>query len=150
MEDVDDRLSDNFVLPVGLSLNPYYEFDFGLGIGANIGPTSLIFVDTGWETDLNIIVPVGLDLRYTFLRDKNVSPYVRAGFRYPIVSGDYFDSSTPGFFGAVGVEFLRTKRTQFGLEVAYDTSEVTVEGPDYPYSKDVQPYQFMVSLFVTF
>lgn len=122
---------EKFVWPIGLTLSPYYEFDCGLGVGVGLGPTALVFVDDDkyfFKDRFSYAIPVGADVRYTFFRDKNVSPYVRVGFRYPIAGGDDIDGSQPGPFGAAGVEFLRTKKVGVGLEFAYDGSEVTTVG----------------------
>jgi hypothetical protein len=143
-------LSDNWVWPVGLSFQPYAEFEFGLGIGASLGPLALVIVDRGWETDVSYMVPLGLDVRYTFFRKGNASPYVRAGFKYILAGGDFLDSGDPGVFGAVGVEFLRKKRVNLGLEVAYCSAEVEVAKGHHGGPTDVKPYEFLVSVFAIF
>ena len=56
---------------------------------------------------------------YNFLPYSRYSPYVRAGFIHHFASGDQYDSSTPGLFLAVGVDF-----THFTLELATDQSKV--------------------------
>jgi hypothetical protein len=144
------NLSDDFVWPVGLSFQPYAEFDFGLGIGASVGPIAMVFIDDGWETDVSFMVPLGLDVRYTFFRKGNVSPYARAGFKYIVAGGDYLDSGDPGVFGAVGVEFLRKKRINWGLEVGYCAAEVEVAGGYYGGPKDVKPCEWLISVFAIF
>jgi hypothetical protein len=42
-------------------------------------------------------------------------------------TGDYLKSTKPGFLVAAGLDFLRTKRVNFGFEVAKDFSESTFE-----------------------
>jgi hypothetical protein len=119
---------------MGLTLNPYYEFGSGIGVGLSVGPTIFMASERttiagGWttsETDVSFVVPVGGFVRYTILRNGNVSPYVRAGVKYPIVGGDYMDNGEIGFSGAVGVDFFRQKRVQFVVEVGYDMSKVEV------------------------
>jgi hypothetical protein len=163
--DVIDKLDetwnyeDKFVWPVGLTFNPYYEFDFGLGIGLNFGPATFIVVDMySWDnyydydndTRFSYIVPIGADVRYTFLRKKSVSPYVRVGIRYPIAGGDDIDSSTPGPFGAVGVEFWRNKSVGLAVEVGYDGSQVEVIGKGGTRRDDVTYSGFMVSIQAVF
>lgn len=149
---------DKFVWPVGLTLNPYYEFDFGLGIGVGIGPATFVVVDmdswdssSGWDEDIRFsyIVPIGADLRYTFLRKGKVSPYVRAGFRYPIAGGDDIDGGEPGPFGAVGVEFWRNKTVGMGIEVSYDGSKVETIGR-HDERDDVTYSGFTVSIQAVF
>jgi hypothetical protein len=152
------HFEDKFVFPVGLSFNPYYEFDFGLGIGASMGPTGFYFVEEhryGYsyyseDVKFSYVIPVGLDLRYTFFRKSNFSPYVRGGFRYPIAGGDMISGSDPGPFGAIGIEFLRTKKIGFGLEFGYDGSKVEVERGPFGGEKDARFAEFMGSIFVVF
>jgi len=148
--DVNFHPDNDWICPVGLSFQPYAEFDFGLGIGASLGPNGLYFFDDGLDIDVSYTLPLGLDLRYTFLRKGNVSPYVRAGFKYIVAGGDWLDAGDPGFFGAAGVEFLRQKRVNFGVEVGYCSAEVEVAGGPYGGPKDVKPCEFLVSLFVIF
>src|SRR5437588_12065248 len=83
------RVYDSVLVPVGLSFNPYYEFDFGLGVGLSVGPTA--FYDVREENfggrfggrmgsddhKFSYIIPVGADVRYTFLRDRDISPYLK-------------------------------------------------------------------------
>jgi hypothetical protein len=146
---------DSVVVPVGLTFEGYYEFDFGLGIGALLGPCTAIVTETtiggSTESDVSYIIPLGAEARYTFFRDKNVSPYIKAGVVFPIVGGDYLDSSEVGFIGAVGVEFWRTKAVGMGLEFAYDTSKVTLKGPGPAFAtKEVDYPGWTASVFVRF
>jgi hypothetical protein len=146
-----------YIVPLGLTFSPYYEFDNGLGIGLNLGPTAFIAIDNhnhGYhyhsdDTDVSYIIPIGADLRYTFLRDQDISPYARVGIRYPIVGGHNLDSSDPGAFGALGVEFWRTRKVGLGAEVGYDTSRIRVKGPDGD-TKGVTYAGFTFSVFVLF
>jgi hypothetical protein len=75
------------------------------------------------------IVPVGADVRYTFLRCCDVSPYVKVGVRYPIAGGDNLGDGCPGPYGGVGVELFRRHGIAGGLEFGYDASRVRVNGP---------------------
>ena len=153
-------LENEFVLPVGLVFSPYAEFSFGLGVGLTVGPPSIILIDAdyydgfnSWNTDYaSFVIPIGADLRYAFLRKSNVSPYVRIGLRYPIIAGDFLDGSTPGFYGGVGIEFLRQKRIAFGIEAGYDSSEIEVKSETRPWleNKAVKSAEFTVSVFAVF
>jgi len=128
---------DNFdyAFPVGITFNPYIQFENGLGAGIGIGPISYIlyYVETrtSTRTDRETFsftnVPVSLDFRYIFMPGSGTSPYVRAGGRYNMASGDFVESSSPGFFGGAGIEFGKTKRVGGGIEVTYDTSRVEFE-----------------------
>ena len=147
-------VSETSYIPVGLSFQPYVQLDNGLGIGAGIGPFSMIISNVASFFD----VPVNLDLRYVFLHDGKTSPYVRAGVKQHFASGDYVNGSTPGFFGGIGIEFARKKRVGFGMEVAYDSSEIELEKKTKDKStnkvisttESVQPHGLMASIFITF
>jgi hypothetical protein len=138
-------------LPVGLQFQPYYQFDFGLGIGASLGPVMMIFGDRSFFD-----FPVGIDARYFILPGMDISPYVRAGVRYHFASGDYVKSSSVGAFGGVGVEFFRTKRVGMGLEFLVDSSSIefdkkTKSGGRIVTDKEkINPMQYSVGLFVIF
>jgi len=143
------RVEKKFLWPVGLSVSPYLELSSGLGVGASVGPTMFMLTQNWLGPDyFSWILPLGADVRYTFLPHREVSPYVRAGFRYPVAGGDFIDSSTIGAFGAVGVEFLRQRKIALGLEGAYDSSQVRIRGGRF--SKDVKPYQVTISVFARF
>ncbi len=140
--------------PVGISFHPYVEFDSGLGFGGGIRPVMWIYSTEADFFDL----PVGLDLRYTLIPRAKASPYVRAGARYHIASGDYVEKSSAGFFGAVGVEIMRNKIAGIGIELSFDSSEIELERKhrssysshgDSTY-EDFKPCKFMVSIFAVF
>jgi len=125
-------------IPVGLVLNPYYEWKTavgGIGAGVTVGPTAFVVVDEktygyGGSSDnvkFSYAVPVGAFLRYAPWPDKKVSPYVRAGVKYPFAGGDNLESSQVGAFGALGLEFWRTKKVGMSLEVGYDTAKIKVK-----------------------
>jgi hypothetical protein len=143
-------VSEDFAWPVGLTFQPYVEFDMGIGIGMGFGP--LMYIKTDMDKDF-FNVPLNINLRYSFIPKGNISPYVRGGVSYNIVSGDYVDKSKPGPFGAVGVEFLRKKPVGFGFEVGYDGS--TIEFDDFNSSstegtKNIKPIGVFASIFAIF
>jgi hypothetical protein len=155
------QVHDSFLVPLGLSFNPYYEFDFGLGLGLSLGPTALYNVHQefggrppggGNDNDnFSYIIPVGADARYTFLRNRDISPYIRVGIRYPIAGGDNLSSnSQPGPYGGIGVEFLRTSRICYGVEFGYDASEVRVKSAFGGGTSRTTFSGFTGSLFVIF
>jgi len=55
-----------------------------------------------------------------------------------LASGEYVKSSSSGFFGGVGVEFLRKRRVGFGFEISVDTAE------------NIKPAGVMISVFAVF
>jgi hypothetical protein len=113
-------VSDTVNIPVGLAFQPYLQMDNGLGYGMAIGPMSMVLTNVVDYYNF----PIGADVRYTFLNSSNASPYVRAGLRYNIASGDYVKSSSPGLFGAVGFEIFKKSHVSMGLELSYDSSQV--------------------------
>ena len=129
------------MLPIGLSFAPYYQFAHGSRLGVDLGPVSFIRVESeieSWD------IPVALSYGYRFMPDASVSPYLRAGIKYHIFTGDRVEDSKPGVFGAAGLEFFRTKKFFLSLEVGYDGSEVTLG------ETAVQPGQVMVGLQIVF
>jgi hypothetical protein len=159
-------------VPVGLTLTPYYQWGFGLGVGGDIGPIEgmgfTADVPTGGYyyggyyyggyntvTEYAVMVPLGLDARYTLFvgNSAGVEPYVRLGFRYPVViaSDSILTSAEPGVYAGVGVDFTRL---HLGIEAAFDSSSVDVSanngnllngtGP----SKREMPNEFTLTLFV--
>lgn len=123
---------DKINIPIGLTLNPYYEWNNGLGVGLDVGPT-LFMAGTLKDafggisdTKFSYIVPVGASVRYTFFNTKNISPYVRVGVRYPFAGGDDIGSPQPGPYASVGIEFWHSKSVGAALEVGYDASKVKI------------------------
>jgi len=147
-------VTDDYVWPIGISLNPYYELDMGLAFGVSVGPTSFLEVEestgSGSNTEFNYIVPVGGFVRYTFLRTGKVSPYLRAGISYNLVGGDNIGTGDVGGVGAVGVEFWRTKTVGLGLEVGYSSSTVTVKSGPLGGDRSANYGQLTVSIMAVF
>lgn len=145
----------DYVVPVGLSLNPRVQFGNGLGVGLSLGPTSFIGIERngGFNVgqDLSYIIPVGGFVQYNFFRHHNVSPYLRGGVKYPITGGDFIKSGTIGGYGAVGVQFFNQKRVGVGLEVGYDSSRVTISaGPLDRVARKATPTGLNASLVIFF
>lgn len=146
-------LDDSYTVPISVSFQGYYEWDNGLGLGASVGPTLFLAIEEDFgfdeEEHFSSVVPIGLDVRYTLFRDRDVAPYVRAGVHYPLVSGHNLDSSEVGAFGAVGIELYRNRKVSFGFEVSYDSSTIKVQGPTGATKETTYP-GFMFSAFVRF
>jgi hypothetical protein len=158
------QVHDDLLVPVGLSFSPYYEFPCGFGLGLSLGPTAFFEVHEETfvggpgrpgpqphEDRFSYIVPVGADVRYTFLRQCNVSPYIRAGVRFPIAGGDNLGDGQVGPYVGAGVELFRTTRIAGGIEFGYDASRVRVNGPNnFGGTSKVTYSGFTGSLFVVF
>lgn len=157
--DIDDHYEDNlqadgFItestdgLPFGVSIQPYYQMDSGLGVGFGIGPTMWITGDVDFFN-----LPVNLSMRYAFMNTSNTSLYLRAGVSHNLASGDYVEDSNIGFVGALGIEFMRNRMVGFGIEAGYDSSVIELEdrttaNPND--TKEFEPVGFMVSIFAVF
>jgi len=143
---------DTWDFPVGVSFHPYVQFDNGFRVGTGIGPLMVILGDVD-----HLDIPLNVNAGYTFVPSADVSPYIRAGIMYHVATGDYVEGSTPGFFGAVGMEFLRQSPVGFGFEIALDTSEIELEKYErsgyYGYSEDkedIEPIDVMFTIYAVF
>ena len=125
VDDVPDLYEDNLRLagreadvdlqfPVGLAGSFIYDWTTEWRTDVGIGPLFAIGGDVK-----HLEMPLSATIGYNFLPYSRYSPYVRGGFIHHFASGDQYDSSTPGLFLAVGVDF-----THFTLELASDQSEV--------------------------
>lgn len=150
-------------IPVGVSFHPYVELDHGLSAGAGIGPLMIGLGDVSF-----LVIPINADLRYFLMPDSSFSPYLRAGLRYDIATGDYIESSGFGFLTGVGVEFFRDKTVGLGVELMYDSTEIELESSkreliEYSYygnyyyyydtvktTKKVKPGEIIFSVYAVF
>jgi len=78
-----------YAVPVGITFNPYVEFENGVGAGLGIGPIQYVGyyieyekTENGNKTSKDDLltysnIPVSLDFRYAFMPKSNNSPYVR-------------------------------------------------------------------------
>ncbi len=136
---------DSYV-PVSLSFQPYYQFDSGFAVGVGIGPIMAIMADPYYFYDF----PVNIDVRYFLPVSDSFAPYIRAGARYHIASGDWVKEKSVGFMGGVGVEFLRNKRVGAGMEIGYDSAKIELEKKRTNTVEQVRPGGLMVSIFAVF
>ena len=125
VSDVADLYEDNLRLdgreadvdlkfPLGVAASFVYDWTTEWRSDFGVGPIFAISGDVE-----HIEIPVSATIGYNFLPYSQYSPYVRGGLIHHFASGDQYDSSTPGLFLAVGVDF-----THFALELATDQSEV--------------------------
>lgn len=143
-------LNNKINIPVGLQLGASVEWDLkevaSLGPELRLGPAMFIFVNSSGGSlgdTTSFMLPISVSARCTFLPKAKVSPYLRAGVSYIVVTGDLLDDSRVGFEGAGGVEFFRGKPVGFGLEAGYNTCQVTVVG------RDVKPVEFFAGIYAT-
>ncbi len=151
--------ADKLNIPCGLSFSPYLEFASGVGVGLDVGPFMLVYVNVtrgSHEDDaMGFLAPLGVYVRYDFIKEGAVSPYVRAGVRQCFVTGDIFDKGSAGVYGNVGIELSYNRSVKYGLEAGIDTSKVDVfrynsSGYLTSISQEVKPYKFTLSAFVSF
>jgi len=125
VSDVADLYEDNLRLdgreasvdlkfPIGVAGSFVYDFTTEWRGDIGVGPIFAISGDVE-----HIEVPLSATIGYNFLPYSRYSPYVRGGLIHHFASGDQYDSSTPGLYVAVGVDF-----THFTLELATDQSKV--------------------------
>jgi hypothetical protein len=139
---------DTLVIPVGISLFPYYQWDFGLMLGAGVGPFMYLWAE-GSETYTHWQLPLSVSVGYVLFPKGPVSPYVRGGPSYHLAGGDFYDSSDIGFVAAVGVEFLKGDHFRFGVEAAYDSATVNIEQPEGG-TKGIKAAEFSAGAFIQF
>lgn len=158
MGDVMDKICENsggtedFLFPVGLVIRPYYEFDFGLGVGLTIGPNAFFWMNDGdvSEDDFSWINPIGAFVRYAFLPKSDITPFIRGGVNYPIAGGGYLDHGNPGAVGAAGVEFTFGDGIGMSVEAGYDSSSVTIKSGPFGDEKDATYGGIIVAASVEF
>ncbi|HEU4602360.1 MAG TPA: outer membrane beta-barrel protein [Steroidobacteraceae bacterium] len=100
--------------PLGLSASFTYDWLSGVRADVSLGPAFAIQGDVD-----HFEMPLGATVGYNFMRDSDVSPYVRGGLMYHFASGDLYSKSKVGPVFAAGLDF-----THFTIEVAVDRSEV--------------------------
>ena len=101
-------------LPLGVAASFLYDWTAEWRTDIGVGPVFAISGDVE-----HLEVPLSVTMGYNFLPYSRYSPYVRGGVIHHFASGDQYESSTPGVFLAVGVDF-----THFTLELATDQSKV--------------------------
>ncbi len=148
---------DTLVIPVGIALAPYYQWDNGLMLGGEVGPFMFLYTDVqtfGFfedvdETFTHWQLPVNVTIGYNFFPDGPVSPYIRVGPSYHFAGGDFYDGSSLGFIVAGGVELLKTDHFALGVEAAYDSAEVDIEKP-FGRTTSVKAAEFTAGVFFQF
>lgn len=141
---------DTMVWPVGISLLPYYQWDNGMLLGVGVGP--FIYGQfEGWDDDYtHWQVPVNLNIGYVVGPDNPVSFYVRGGPSYHFAGGDYYDGSSLGFVGAIGLELFDSSHFRMGLEAAYDTAEVDIDNLRTNGTDGIRVAEFSAGVFLLF
>jgi opacity protein-like surface antigen len=132
-------------LPGGLSFALYREFGNDWAVGATIGPAVLGVGDASLH-----IVPIGLDVRYKFVRNEDLDSYIRVGVEKAVAGGDFIESSSAGGSIGLGVEFAKPRGLGWGIEAAYHSSQVKVLAtPGHPEVK-ARPYEYTLGVYFLF
>jgi hypothetical protein len=129
-------------LQLGASLEWALNESVSLGPELRLAPTW--FVATVAGDPSVFLLPLSLSVHCAFLPKAKVSPYVRAGVSYIVATSEGFYDSTPGFEGAVGVEFFRNNWVGFGIEGGWNTCSTKIIGVE------VKPLEYFVGMFATF
>ena len=129
-------------LQLGASLEWAVNESVSLGPELRLAPTWFVVTVAGDPSVF--LLPISLSVRCAFLPKAKVSPYVRAGVSYIVATSEGFYDSTPGFEGAVGVEFFRNKWVGFGIEGGWNTCSTKIIGIE------VKPLEYFVGMFATF
>lgn len=133
-------------VPLGIAAGVTYDFPSGMRADFSLGPTFFIGGDVS-----HFELPVGVTLGYSFARNSDFSPFLRAGVIHHFASGDYEASSSPGLLLAAGIDFRRLT-----IEVALDDSEVEFESFSCdanvcrPDTTTLNTYEFIASVFWRF
>lgn len=146
-------VESKLLLPVGIAFAADYHWDSGVRVDLGFGPLFFVTGDAGNHTE----IPVGLTVGYTFFPKANTSPYVRAGMVHHFVSGDYYQSTSPGLLAAAGIEFARNRGAKVVLEAMLDDSAVefdsytrTTAGVLRRSTKKLNTYDTVINLVVKF
>jgi hypothetical protein len=152
MSDLKDKIQTNNPaidvqqgIPGGLAFSAYRAFGNGVAAGLTIGPTILGMGDASFH-----IVPVGLDVRYTFVRQESMASYVRVGAEKAIAGGDFVKSGGVGGTVGLGVEFAKPQGMGWGIEAAYHSSDVKVLATPGHAETKAKPYQGTLAVYFLF
>ncbi|MBN1506053.1 MAG: outer membrane beta-barrel protein [Sedimentisphaerales bacterium] len=155
-----DLDADTIVIPIGLTLFPYYQWDFGLMLGPSIGPFMFIWEQVSYddyrtgdswdESYTHWQLPVSMNVGFVLGPEYPVSFYVRGGPSYHFAGGDFYEGSNLGVVGAIGLEIFNSRHFRLGLEAAYDSAEVEIENLRTHRNENIQASEFSFSLFFLF
>ena len=133
------------LIPIGPSFISRYQADSGITVNIGLGPVFVIIGDAS-HTEVSFSATVG----YSFNKDGDTSPYIRAGAVVHSVSGDYVVSSDPGSLVAIGVEFGRNQGLNWGIELSVDDSTVVLEDLTQPGNVELNSYDTQLTVFFLF
>jgi hypothetical protein len=139
-------------LPVGVSFDADYLMNTGLRIGAGVGPYFRLSGDVK-----HFELPLSGTVGYSFMPQEQATPYVKAGLVYHAASGDFYESSTPGFLVAGGFDFARRSPLSGTIQVSFDASKIKLDtlcaagqAGCTAGTESFRSYETVVSFFVKF
>ncbi|MCX5851194.1 MAG: hypothetical protein NT072_03955 [Deltaproteobacteria bacterium] len=136
--------TDPGAFPFGISFQPYLQFDNGMRIGTGIGPSIYTLGNSHY-----LDIPININMGYTFGLMSSMTPYFRFGIIQHIITSDYFLSSYPGFFGALGIELFKNQRIALGLELLYDNTTIKMETKRLVNWYDIRGYNIISTYLQT-
>ncbi len=113
---------DVILIPLGVAFKMHKQHDNGFRYGFGAGPMFIVAGDAS-----HFEIPLSLGAGYTFAPNSTFSPYFQVGIVHHIASGDYVESSDPGAYASLGMEFSRDKTVSYALELFIDRSELELE-----------------------
>jgi len=149
------------LLPIGVAFAADYQWKSGLRADLGVGPFFMMRSDNSNNSSRENVdlthyeMPVSATVGYSFIANGDVSPYLRAGFAYHFVSGEYYRSASPGPFAAAGIEFSRKHSARYIIEVASDQSKVEFDnfacnGTGCPSTVKLNTYDVVASFAAKF
>ena len=145
MEANNPGLTTKQLLPVGLAVAVYRDFGNGMAVGGTLGPAVFGTGDVSFT-----VIPLGVDLRYTFSGGGTSKVYGRVGVEKAFVSGDLVTSASAGAVLGIGVEFGAPRRSGWGLEASMHSTKVGVSGNAGHRAQEAKPYEGSLALFAVF
>lgn len=113
---------DVILIPIGVAFKMHKQHDNGFRYGFGAGPMFIVAGDAS-----HFELPLSLGVGYTFAPNSASSPYFQIGVVHHIASGDYVESSNPGAYASLGMEFSRDNTVSYALELFIDRSELEFE-----------------------
>ena len=137
-------------LPIGISFDADFQSNTGLRIGIGLGPYFRLNGDVK-----HFELPLKGTVGYAFLPEEQATPYVKGGIVYHVASGDFYESSTPGFIVAGGLDFARRSKISAGVELSFDASKIELDVISAPGgggagTEKFRSYETVLSFFVKF
>jgi hypothetical protein len=144
---------DTFIMPVGITLFPYYQWNNGFLVGPAIGPFTLVLVEGLEEDRYYWQLPLSVNFGYVFAPDDPVSFYFRVGPSYHLANGRFVERSNVsnlGVVAAIGLEFFQSPHFRMGLEAAYDSATVEMTNERRGGTEEFKSSEFSFGLFFLF